>query len=201
VESLGFGIAVIAFSAVSILLVSIYLGRRARQTDSPALEGDAAHLRTDAFTSFGVLAGLVLVEVTGEAWIDAAVALAVAAMIITTGIRLLTRASRVLMDEALPEDEMREIDRCARALADRGVVGYHKVRTRRAGPRRHIDLHVQFRSGTSLEDAHAIAHELERAIKGRLDNADVLIHIEPAASVRRGERFSWAGDVSDTGQK
>ena len=63
VESLGIGIAVIAFSGVANLVVSSYLYRQARATDSPALEGDAAHLRTDAVTSFGVLVALVLVEI------------------------------------------------------------------------------------------------------------------------------------------
>src|SRR4051794_14569275 len=69
VQNLGFGIVVIAGSMVINLAVSSYLYKRAREHDSPALEADAAHLRTDAVTSAGVLLGLVLVQVTGEAWI------------------------------------------------------------------------------------------------------------------------------------
>ena len=59
------------------------------------------------------------------------------------------------------------------------VVGFHKLRARRAGSRRYVDMHVQFRAGTTLERAHELAHELQRAIRERLRGADVLIHLEP----------------------
>jgi cation diffusion facilitator family transporter len=106
VESIGVGIGVIGFSAVANLVVSGFLYRRARATDSPALEGDAAHLRTDAFTSLGVLAGLVAVEVTGEQALDPATALLVAGAIVFAGLRIVNRSSRVLVDEALPREEL-----------------------------------------------------------------------------------------------
>jgi cation diffusion facilitator family transporter len=186
VERLGIGIAVVAFSAGVNLLVSAHLARVGRRTDSPALEADAAHLRTDAWTSLGVLGGLVLVEVTGAEWVDPAVALVVASAIVAAGARLLNRSTRVLVDEALPEDELEAIRAELLAFGPRGVVGYHRLRTRRAGARRHVDLHVQFRSGTTLEDAHRIAHELQDAIAGRLVGADVLIHLEPEDRVRPG---------------
>jgi cation diffusion facilitator family transporter len=186
VESLGFGIAVIAFSGVANLGVSAYLHRRARQTDSPALEGDAAHLRTDAYTSFGVLAGLVLVQITGATWIDPVVALVVAGAIVYAGIRILSRSTRVLVDEALPADEQEAIREAVFSMGDRGVAGFHKLRTRRAGARRYVDMHVQFREGTTLEDAHRAAHELQDEIAARLRNADVLIHLEPEDRVRPG---------------
>jgi cation diffusion facilitator family transporter len=106
VKKLGFGIAVIAFSMVANLAVSAFIARRARETDSPALEGDAAHLRTDALTSGGVLIALVLVETTGATWLDPAIALVVAAAIVAAGWRILTRSTRVLVDESLPLAEM-----------------------------------------------------------------------------------------------
>ena len=77
-------------------------------------------------------------------------------------------------------------------LAGRGVVGYHELRTRRAGSRRYVDLHVQFRRGTSLEDAHRTAHELEGRIASRLARTDVLIHLEPEDRVRPGEELGTA---------
>ena len=115
------------------------------------------------------------------------IALAVAAAILVTGVRLLMRSSRVLVDEALPADELEEIREAIEEFAPRGVVGYHELRTRRAGARRYIDLHVQFRAGTSLEDAHRTAHELQDRIASRLRGADVLIHLEPEDRVRPGE--------------
>jgi cation diffusion facilitator family transporter len=186
VHSLGIGIFVIGVSIVANIVVSAVIARRARETDSPALEGDAAHLRTDAATSGAVLVGLVLVQLTGAAWLDPVIALAVAAAIVFAGVRLLARASRVLVDEALPPPELDAVREAIAEFGPRGVAGYHKLRARRAGSRRYVDLHVQFTSGTTLEDAHATAHALQDAIRERLRGADVLIHLEPEGSVHPG---------------
>jgi cation diffusion facilitator family transporter len=186
-DALGFGIGVVAFATVVNLVVSTWLFRRARETHSAALEGDAAHLRTDAFTSLGVLVGLALVQWTGAEWLDPVVALAIAAAIVVTGLRIVARAWGVLVDEALPDPELAAIREAIAEFAPRGVVGYHQLRTRRAGARRYVDLHLQFRSGTSLEEAHGIAHALQDEILRRLPGgADVLIHLEPADKVRPG---------------
>jgi cation diffusion facilitator family transporter len=186
VQSLGVGIAVIAFSVLANVVVSTVLARRARDTDSPALEGDAAHLRTDAMTSAAVLVGLVVVQITGASWLDPVIALAVAGAIVYAGIKLLFRASRVLVDEALPQEELDAVRAAIEEFGPRGVRGYHKLRARRAGSRRYVDLHVQFVKGTTLEDAHDTAHRLQDAIRERLRGADVLIHLEPEASVHPG---------------
>jgi cation diffusion facilitator family transporter len=187
VHTIGLGIAVVALSMVVNFAVSYVIARRARSTESPALSGDAAHLRTDALTSGAVLLGLVLVKLTGAQWLDPAVALTVAAAIVFTGVRLLAGSTRVLVDEALPAEEVLAIRRTVEQFATRGVVGYHELRTRRAGSRRYIDLHVQFASGTSLESAHGTAHELQDRISERVRGADVLIHLEPEDRVRPGE--------------
>ena len=185
VESLGVGIAVIGFSGVANLVVSSYLYRQARATESPALEGDAAHLRTDAMTSFGVLVALVLVQITGVEALDPITALIVATAIVFAGIRILTRSTRVLVDEALPDEELDAIRTAIAEHAPGEVVGFHKLRARRAGSRRYVDLHVQFRDGTTLRRAHEITHELQGEIRARLRGADVLIHLEPEESADR----------------
>ena len=184
---LGVGIGVIAFSVVANVVVSTLLRRKARETESPALEGDAAHLRTDALTSGGVLAGLVLVELTGFEQIDPGVALVVAGAIVASGVRLVTRSSRVLVDEALPPDELAAVQNAIAAHGSPEVVGFHALRARRAGSDRYVDLHVQFRRGTSLERAHDLAHELTHEIRTRLRGADVLIHLEPEDVVRSSD--------------
>ncbi|HET7296901.1 MAG TPA: cation diffusion facilitator family transporter [Gemmatimonadales bacterium] len=196
VQRLGVGIAVVAFSLVANLIVSTVIERNARKTSSAALEGDAAHLRTDALTSLAVLIGLALVAITGAQWLDPVVALIVAASIVITGVRLLARSGRVLVDEALPAEEVAAIRGAIEEFAGRGVVGYHELRTRQAGARRYVDLHVQFRHGTSLEDAHRTAHELQDVIGARLRGADVLIHLEPQDRVRPGEELDRATAAS-----
>jgi cation diffusion facilitator family transporter len=188
VQTVGVGIAVIGVSLAANVIVSVRLTRAARRTGSPALAGDAAHLGTDALTSAAVLIGLVLVQLTGAEWIDPVVALAVAVVVVTTGVRLLTQSSRVLVDESLPLAEIEAIRDAIEGFAASGVVGYHELRTRRAGARRYVDLHVQFTAGTSLEDAHRVAHELQDLISDRLaGGTDVLIHLEPEDRVRPGE--------------
>jgi cation diffusion facilitator family transporter len=103
VDALGVGIAVMGFSVIANLGVSTVLSRQARTHDSPALEGDAAHLRTDALTSAGVLVGLALVELTGVVAFDSITALVVAVAIVVAGLRIIRRSSGVLVDEVLPD--------------------------------------------------------------------------------------------------
>ena len=140
-------------------------GRRAL-TDSPALEADAAHLRTDAATSAGVLVALVLVQVTGVEWLDPAVALVVAVAIVAAGVRILSRTSRVLVDEALPDDELDAV----RAAID----GHGRPRGRRASTScapaapaaaATSTCTCSSRTGTTLRRAHELAHELQGEIR------------------------------------
>jgi cation diffusion facilitator family transporter len=190
VERLGVGIAVIAASALTNLAVGGLLRRRGRELRSAALEGDAAHLTADALTSIGVLVGLGLVVLTGDAVFDPIAALAVAAAIVYSGLRILTRSGRTLVDEAPPASELDRIEATIaeeRASAPE-VVGYHKLRARRSGARTLVDLHLQFRSGTSLERAHEIAHALRAAIEAELGPSEVLIHVEPEESFRPDQR-------------
>jgi cation diffusion facilitator family transporter len=182
VDALGVGIAVMGFSVVANLIVSTILSRQARLHESPALEGDAAHLRTDALTSAGVLVGLALVEVTGVVAFDSITALLVASAIVVAGIRIIRRSSGVLVDEVLPDEEMDRIEAAIALARTPEVAGYHKLRARRAGTRRYIDLHVQYRSGTSLERAHELAYQMRDEIEAGIRRAEVLIHVEPETS-------------------
>ncbi len=184
VQSLGVGIAVMGFSVLANLGVSTVLSRQAAAHESPALEGDASHLRADALTSVGVLVGLGLVQVTGDAAFDSITALLVAAAIVVARIRIIRRSSGVLVDEALPTPEMDRIEEAISSARTVEVAGYHRLRARRAGRRRYIDLHVQYRSGTSLERAHELAHRMRDSIEAEVPQAEVLIHVEPQASFR-----------------
>jgi cation diffusion facilitator family transporter len=192
VQRIGVALAVLAVSIVVNFFVSRTLSTRAVATSSPALAADAAHLTTDMLSSFGVLVALAIVAVTGWDWLDPVVALMVAAVVAVAGVRILTRSSRVLVDETLPDPELEVIREVVSEFADAGIVGFHELRGRQAGARRHIDLHVQFRAGMTLEEAHGIAHRLQDAIRERLGTADVLIHLEPEDRVRPGHEVTPA---------
>jgi cation diffusion facilitator family transporter len=199
VQRLGIGIAVLAISIVVNFGVSRTLSARAKATGSPALAADAAHLTTDMATSAGVLGGLVLVAITGWDWLDPVIALLVSGAIAVAGVRILTRSSRVLVDETLPDPELDTIREVVTDFGGAGIVGFHELRGRQAGARRHIDLHVQFRAGTTLEDAHKTAHRLQDAIRDRLGDADVLIHLEPQDRVRPGEELVSTSEPTEAG--
>ena len=190
VHRLGVALVVLGVSIVVNFVVSRRLSTRAVATSSPALAADAAHLTTDMLSSFGVLVALAIVAVTGWEWLDPVVALMVAAVVAVAGVRILTRSSRVLVDETLPDPELEAIRAVVLEFADAGIVGFHELRGRQAGARRHVDLHVQFRARMTLEEAHGIAHRLQQAIRERLGPADVLIHLEPADRVRPGQEVT-----------
>ena len=165
-RTVGIGIAVIAFSAV-VEPARVGVRRRVRPAGSrsPALEGDAAHLRTDARDLGGRAGGADPCADHRAQWIDPAVALVVAAAIVVTGVRLLTRAGQVLVDQSLPADEVDGDPGDDRGVRDpRGGRLPRAAHAAAAGSRRYVDLHVQFRHGTSLEDAHRTAHELQDVI-------------------------------------
>jgi cation diffusion facilitator family transporter len=138
----------------------------------------------------GVLVGLALVHFTGASWLDPVIALLVAVAIVGAGLRIMRSSSAVLIDETLPETELAAIREVVVGFGPQGVAGFHKLRARRAGARRYVDLHVQFRSGTTLEAAHHTSHALQKAIQDRVDRADVLIHLEPEDRVEPGTEIS-----------
>jgi cation diffusion facilitator family transporter len=192
VTSLGVGIAVVAVAAVTNLVVSAYLARAGRATGSAALGANAADLRTDAFVSLGVLVSLVAIKITGAHWIDPVVGLLVAVAISITGIRILLDSGRRLADETLPEQELGQIRDVIGSFLGEEVVGFHDLRARHVGTQHQVDFHLQFASGTSLERAHKVSHDLQEEIVRQLPGTTVLIHLEPEHRVRE-DRF---GDPS-----
>ncbi len=177
VVHLELAIGVMAVSAVVNVLVSRHLRRVARRTGSPAIEGDAAHLSADVWTSAGTAAGLTAVAITGWEPLDAVIALLVAAYITWLGARLTHRAIQVLLDQALPDDEMAHIEAVLRDLTGDGV-SFHALRARRAGSTRHIDLHMVVPPHTTVRDGHRMSGAVKARLRAVLPDADVLIHLE-----------------------
>jgi len=171
------GLVVMALSALVNTFLSRHLRRTAKWTDSPALEADGRHLQTDVLTSLGVLAGLALVRLTHDRRFDPITALLVAAFILPTAARLAREALHPLLDARLPAEEEALIHRVLDS--DRRVLGYHKLRTRKAGSQRHADVHVQVDDNYSLVEAHDLTEELEDRIREALPGIHVYIHIEP----------------------
>lgn len=176
-HAVGWGIAVMAISAAVNTVVARYLFQVAHKTDSAALRADAHHLSVDVYTSLGVVAGLALVGLTGLPFFDPAVAIIVALFILRTGLEIIREAAAPLVDERLPEHEVREVE--ATMEADIRILSWHKLRTRKAGSERHIDVHIQVDDDMSLREAHQLTEELEDRMRAALPNVHVMIHTEP----------------------
>ncbi|MEM2943785.1 MAG: cation diffusion facilitator family transporter [Methanomassiliicoccales archaeon] len=183
VELVEVGISIMAFSIVVNFLVSRYLSKIAEEEDSIALKADSLHLKTDVWTSAGVLFGLVGIRLTGLTVLDPLIAIGVACVILRAAYNLFIESTRGLVDEKLPPEEEMVIKN---VLLDHmpSVVNFHSLRTRKSGNQRFIDLHLVVDSGMSVENSHRIADHLESEISKRLPNTSVLIHIEPSDSQR-----------------
>jgi len=178
VEYLSIGIAVMAISVVVNIIVSRHLLRIARDADSIALEADARHLTADVYTSLGVMAGLVVVQVTGLNILDPIIAIGVSIFIMRAAYNLTRRAFPPLIDVRLPEDEEALIESTMSEHMGE-LVGFHELRTRKAGSERYIELHVTMARDASIERAHSLCDHLEEDIRSRLPHTHVTIHVEP----------------------
>jgi cation diffusion facilitator family transporter len=167
------GIATLINGGVAIVLL-----RAGRRHDSLTLEADGQHLLTDVWTSLAVVAGIGLVALTGWYVLDPLIALAVAVNITFTGIGLVRRAVLGLMDTALPASELAAIHN---ALADLNNYGcdYHALRTRQSGARRFISFHLLVPDTWSIQQAHAMAEQVEAAVRAAVPNSTVFTHLEP----------------------
>ena len=177
-EQIGLGLAVSVVASLVNLGVSVVLMRAARQYDSITLRANAHHLMTDVWTSAGVLVGVGAVALTDWLWLDPVVALAVAANIIWTGVRIVHASILGLMDTALPAAELAAIT----TVLDRysaNDVKYHALRTRQAGPRRFVSVHVLVPGAWTVMQGHDLLERIEADIRAALPLVSVLTHLEP----------------------
>ncbi|HET6488931.1 MAG TPA: cation diffusion facilitator family transporter [Syntrophales bacterium] len=184
-ELASWGVAVMLLSAVMNTMVSRKLFQVGKETDSVALIADGWHLRTDVYTSAGVMMGLAVIWAASLFapgvdlhWVDPAAAIAVAVLIIKAAWDLTVQSARDLLDVQLPGDEIAWIE--SLILQHQPVVkGYHKLRTRKAGHFRFVEFHVKVDPDMTVQSSHDITDDFSREIRERFPGASVTIHIEP----------------------
>lgn len=172
------GLAVSAVASGINGAVAFVLLRAGRRFDSITLRADAHHLLTDVWTSAGVFAGVVLVQLTGWHVLDPIVALAVATNIVWMAGRILLETSHGLLDSTIPEGERASLE----AILSRyrtGDVALHAVRTRQAGPVRFVDMHVLVPGSWSVKRGHDLCESIEKDVRDSLPRSSVLTHLEP----------------------
>lgn len=177
-ENIGAGLLVSAAASFVNFAVARRLMTAARQYRSIALEADARHLTTDVWTSAGVIAGVGAVWLSGWDRLDPLIALAVAAHILRAGYYLMRRSFQGLLDRALPEEQLKTLNTVLDRYRSRGL-DFHAVRTRQAGARSFITLHVLVPAEWTVAQGHRLAHKVEDDILAALPGAAVLTHVEP----------------------
>ena len=177
-EAVGLGLVVSVVASGVNLAVARVLLRVGREFRSITLEADAHHLLTDVWTSVGVIAGVGLVWLTGWLWLDPLIAIAVAINILWMGWSLLKRSADGLMDVSIPAEELQAIEAI---LADYEAQGlkFHALRTRQAGSRAFVMLHVLVPGDWTVQVGHDWCEGIEGDIRRRLAHAHVTTHLEP----------------------
>ncbi len=178
VEALGLGLVLTLVSTALNGGLALAMLRKARALNSMALEADARHLVTDVWTSIGVVVGLVGVATTGWLWLDAAVALLVAANILREGVHLVARASSGLLDEAIDAPSLAAIHAVLARFAAQSIRFDH-LATRSAGQRRFVDLHMHAPADWTLGRAATMRGEVEAALLQAVPGLRATIQLLP----------------------
>lgn len=182
VENSTLGIVVMAASAGASFFVARRVARVAHDAHSAALEADSAHIAADVWSSVGTAAALLVIALTGWVEVDAIFGIAISAWVAATGGRLVLNGMRVLIDETVSQDDLDTIRDALEAVRPAGVISYHRLRARRSGAVRHVDVHVVVEPTMTVAEAHVITDQIESSLQERLPSADVVVHVEPVGS-------------------
>lgn len=173
------GIAVMFLAVVMNFLISAYLFRVSKESNSISLYADGQHLRTDVYSSIGVLLGLIVIKLTGYYVLDSLIAIFVALFIFNTGYKIIKQTWMRLLDHSLPEEEINKIKNIVSNFSPDVTLKEQSIKTRRTGPSIDIDLILQFKENTTLCECHKICDEIEKQIQTEFVNSSISIHAEP----------------------
>jgi cation diffusion facilitator family transporter len=192
IEQAGIGVVISLGASLINLFVARVLLRASRQHNSITLEADSHHLMTDVWTSVGVIIGVAAVAITKLAWLDPVIAFLVALNIIWTGVNLVRRSLLGLMDTSISGDENQKVLAVLEQYKQQEGIDWHAVRTRSAGSRSFISLHLLVPDQWTVRQGHALAERIEQDIHAAVPTSTVFTHVEPA-----GDPVSWQDEQLD----
>jgi len=196
----GIGLIAMVIAAVANVLLAFFMRREAKRSQSMALGAEATHLQTNVVQAGTIIAGLLLVAVTGEEIFDPLVALGLAAYMGWTALGLVRIATSEMMDTALPDADLAAIHDVLVGHREH-VRGFHRLRTRRAGAVRHVDMHVLVDPALTVEQVHPISDGIEHEIEARLPGTIAVIHVEPDDGLHVEEFESLVRKRSEAGDQ
>ena len=169
-----------SIAVVMNFIVSSLLFKVAKESNSISLYADGEHLRTDIYSSLGVLIGLVLINITGYTVIDPIIAILVAVFIYRAGYTISKRAVMNLLDHSLPCEDIAKIKEIVEHFSGYSVaLKENSIKARQTGPTKDIDLIIQFPEYTTICQCHKICDEIEKQITEQYSNCSISIHAEP----------------------
>jgi cation diffusion facilitator family transporter len=177
-EQPGLGLTLAVLASVINLVVGQILIRTGKKHDSITLEADGQHLMSDVWTSAGVVIGVTAAVLTGLTWLDPVIALVVGLKIGWEGIRIFRRSTMGLMDSAIAPQERDQIETILNRYEQEGIQ-WHAMRTRQAGARRFISVHILMPGTWTVQRAHNLSERLEAEIREVVPHVSVFTHIEP----------------------
>lgn len=192
VQKVDLGILITVAAGVANMFLGLFLIRAGRKTNSLILTADGQHVLSDFYTTIGVVIGLVLVRLTGIAWLDPLVAYAIAIHLARTGFLMVRHSARALLDE---EDSglLGRILEAGEAVRAPGIIRLHHLRAIRAGRFTHVDAHIVVPEFWSVEEAHERTDAFERRLldECRIEG-EVAFHTDPCRRL-----FCKVCDLSD----
>ena len=166
------------------IIVSSLLFKVAKETNSISLYADGEHLRTDVYSSLGVLIGLVLIKITNHAILDPIIAILVAVTIFKAGYSIAKKASGNLLDHSLPDENIDQIKKIIQSYSNCVILKEGSIKARQVGPTKDIDMILQFPQNTSICECHSICDEIEKEIQLLYPDCSISIHAEPVCYKR-----------------
>jgi cation diffusion facilitator family transporter len=177
-EQLGLGLAISVVASLINLGVALVLRGASKRYESLTLEADAVHLLTDVVTTVGVLLGVSAVWATGYTRLDPILAIIVALWIVRSGVLIVRKSIGGLLDTSIPKDQRSKVESILDSYRERGTQ-WHALRTRQAGVRTFVTVHILVPGDWTVRDGHELAEEIEARIRGVFTRATVLTHLEP----------------------
>ena len=165
------------FAVLANIIVSKCLFFVAKKSNSVSLYADAEHLRTDVFSSLGVLLGLITIKITGLTILDPIIAIIVAGIIFKAGYTIMKQTLNNLLEGSISKNEMEEITKILDTFQN--IKGYKDLKARNIGPMIKMELTVLFDNDMKIYDCHKICDEIEHAITNKIGNISIIIHSEP----------------------
>lgn len=182
------GIVVMFLAVVLNIIVSSFLFKVAKESNSISLYADGEHLRTDIYSSLGVLIGLILIKITGHVSVDLVIAILVAVVIFRTGYNISKKAASNLLDHSLPNEDTNEIKKIIKSNSSSVKLKKGSLKARQVGPAKDIDMILQFDCDTSICECHKICDEIERQISQLYSGCSISIHSEPVCYKRNCQK-------------